>query len=127
MLWWLTREHKENPRSHLTGRPQTAEVELPDGHSNCIFNSGCEVEEVPEICTENKEKEAAEGSKHNDKLHHKGRKADETKLDSCSNLSEGFLETEIKDIDDMIVMFIIDNLSKRQSFSIDVKTVTETV
>ena len=53
------------------------------------------IKEVSEISTEDEEEEAAEGSKHNDKLHNKCGKANEAKFNCSCNLSEGLLETKI--------------------------------
>ena len=90
----LTRKYKENPGSHFTCRSQTAEVKLSNRHGNSIFDSVGEGEEVSKVSTEDKEKEAAEGTKNNNKLHNECREADETQLDCSSNLSEGLLETK---------------------------------
>ena len=57
-----------------------------------------EIKEISEISTEDEEEEAAEGSKHNDKLHNKCGKANEAKYNCSCNLSEGLLETKIQRI-----------------------------
>ena len=88
----LTWEYKENPGCHFTGCSETAKVEFSDGHSNGVLNGVWKVVKVPQISTENKVEETAEGSKDDYKFDHKGRKADETELDRRSNLTESLLE-----------------------------------
>ena len=51
---------------------------------------------LPEFRTEDKVEKAAEGSEDDDKFHHEGREAHETKLDSGCNLFKGLLETKMK-------------------------------
>ena len=53
-----------------------------------------DVEEVAEVCAQNKEEEAAEWAKDDDKLNDKGGKTDKAEFDCRSNLLESFLEAE---------------------------------
>ena len=53
-----------------------------------------DVQEIPKVCAEDEEEKAAEGAKDDDKLNNEGGETDEAEFDCCSNLLEGFLETE---------------------------------
>ena len=63
---------KEEPRSALAGSPEGGEVELADAHGERVLDGEGEGVEVLQVRAEDEVEEAAEGSKHNDELHHKG-------------------------------------------------------
>ena len=58
-----------------------------------------DVVEVPQFGTEHEVEEAAEWSEDDDELHHEGWETHEAKFDGGRDLFEGFLETEMKEIE----------------------------
>ena len=90
----LTWESKENPCCPFICRPESSKVELSDGHGQGVLDGVVDVQEIPKVCAEDEEEEAAEWAKDDDKLNNEGGETDEAEFDCCSNLLEGFLEAE---------------------------------
>ena len=91
----ITWKGKEDPCSHFISSSETCKIEFPDSHGDCVLHRVEWVIEVPEVSTEDKIKEAAEGTKDDDEFHNKGGQSNKAKLDGGRNLFECFLETEI--------------------------------
>ena len=87
-----------------------------------------DVVEVPQFRTEHEVEEAAERSEDDDELHHEGWETNEAKFDCGRDLFEGFLETEMNEIESSDALFSpCLCLRSLQSLSMDVKTVKDTV
>ena len=93
IIFGLTWKGKEDPGSKLTGLLETAEIELADGHGECVFQGSERIPEVGEIGRQHEVEEATEGAKDDDELDDEGGQTNKAEFDRCSNLTEGLLET----------------------------------